>query len=351
VRNVAETSSLSRSLANTETLQIAELHMLDAYCTPIEERFERITRLAARALQWPVVAITTVTQQTQWFKSVMGWDVGELAVDQSLCKRTITKARPVVVGDLQRFAQYVNHPLVTGPPNFRCYAGAPLLNAKGTVIGTFCALDFEPRNVSRSDYRTVLDLSELAQRELLTSVLHSAQASLVAKLSIARRQALLDPLTKTWNRRGGTLLLEEGIFNSKKKGASIGVLAVDIDDFKVTNDTFGHQVGDRALQMVAKELMACVRNNDGVCRFGGDEFFVVISGVDHDTIERIAARVKKRISQHLLKTNSHQDASVSVSIGITWAAASDSKTAEELIAEADRELYANKQDHSVCVEL
>jgi diguanylate cyclase (GGDEF)-like protein len=347
----AEPTALSRTLANTETLQLAELHMLDAFCTPIEERFERITRLARRALGWSVVAITTVTHDTQWFKSVVGWDVAELAIAKSLCARTIDKAQPVVVPDLLRFARYANHPLVTGPTQFRCYIGAPLLNAKNTVIGTFCAMDYKTRQVTRADYQTLLDLAELAERELLTAFLHTAQSALVSKLSIARRQALLDPLTKTWNRRGGTLLLEESIAESKKLGKSVAVLAVDLNNFKSINDTYGHIIGDLALQMVAKELLSCARNIDGVCRFGGDEFFVVITGVDESTIGKVADRAKQRIAQQHVKAPNGKNAAITVSIGAAWAAADHNTTADALIEKADQALYVNKRENELRVEL
>ena len=340
-----EATALSRTLASTETLQIAEFHLLDAFCTPMEERFERITRIGNQALQLPVVAITTVTHEIQWFKSVVGWDIAKLPVAKSLCSRAIEKAQPVVVSDLRQHLRYANHPLVTGPPQFRFYGAVPLRNGRGAVIGTFCVMDFKPRKMTKAHYQVLLDLAELAQREMLTNVLRSAQSALIGKLSIARRQALLDPLTKTWNRRGGTLLLKESIETAQAAGHNLAVLAVDVNHFKAINDRFGHPVGDRALQMIAKELSRCVRDSDGVCRFGGDEFLVIMSDVSTAGVAKVVKRVRQQISANTVHVGEKQCARVSVSIGTAWVPADHTMTADELVETADAALYELKRDH------
>lgn len=337
-----EQTALSRTLANTETLKIAEIHLLDTFCTPIEERFERITRLGLRSLRTPVLGITAISHETQWFKSVYGWDAGDMPLSQSLCARTVRKAQPVVVPDLARHVAYRAHKLVAGPPAFRFYAGAPLFNAKKAIIGTLCAMDFKARRLSQAGYQSLLDLADLAQRELLTGFLQSAQSALVSKLSIARRQALIDPLTHVWNRRGGELLIDESIAKAAREQKSLAILAVDVNDFKRVNDTFGHAIGDRALQMVARELLACVRENDGVCRCGGDEFFVVISGASRDAIDRIASRARQRIEKCVIHQQDGQDARVSVAIGIQFVKPGHDLSATELLERADHALYEAK---------
>ena len=69
---------LTKTIASTATLKIANIHSLDLFYTPIEERFERITRLARRALHAPVAAISLLNEDKQWFKSAAGWGVSEL---------------------------------------------------------------------------------------------------------------------------------------------------------------------------------------------------------------------------------------------------------------------------------
>lgn len=338
----SEPTALSRTLTNTETLEGVEIHSLDAFCTPIEERFERITRLGRCALDIPVVAITVVTMKAQWFKSVCGWHVSERSLVDSLCQRTVEKRQPIVISDLSKNPRYSNHPLVVSSPRFRFYAGVPLMNVKGTVIGTLCAMDFKARPLSRSGYQVLTDLAVLARRELLTIALHNAQAALISKLSIARRQALLDPLTRTWNRRGGMMLLEENIKCAAEDRKSIAVCTIDVNDFKNVNDTFGHPTGDRALRLVATELLACVRDGDGVCRFGDDEFFIVLVGASREEIDFIVARVEARIQQSVIRIRSGKKTNISVCTGIAYAKYDRPVTAEELLADADKALCENK---------
>jgi len=317
---------------------IAELRLLDTFCTPIEERFERITRIGKHALQVPVVAITTVTREKQWFKSVTGWNVAELPITHSLCRRAIEKGAPVMVPDLRQHLRYANHPLVTGAQGFRFYGAVPLRNAHGTIVGTVCAMDYKPRRPSRSRRQTLFDLAELAQREMFDNVAHSVQSALISKLSVAKRQVLLDPLTKTWNRQGLVLLLEESIDAARVAGHNLALIAIDIDRFNAMTDRFGSSVSDSALRMVAKALLSSVREGDSVCRFGGDEFLIIMSNVAHPDVERIAQRISERIAIMKVPTSGKESAPLSVSVETAWVDAGNETTAEQLVRAAGHSL-------------
>lgn len=345
-----DATSLSRTLANTLTLQLAQIHAVDAFCTPIEERFERLTRLGQRALGVPVIAITSITNDVQWFKSVRGWNIVQLPLQESLCQRVVESGKAVAVGDLAQNPRYAKHPRVVGQPAFRLYCGFPLRNAKRDVIGTLCAMSQRPRRVTNADLQILADLAILAEREFLTVELQDAQSVLISKLSVARRQALLDPLTCTWNRRGGEMLIEEALKQAKKKRKNVAVLAVDLDDFKQVNDTFGHAVGDNALRTVARELLSCVREGDGVCRFGGDEFFVVLSDVPREGVERIASRLRRRVQESQIAVGPGRKARLSISVGIAFTEDPGAATATELLSEADESLYRQKMERHLRVE-
>ena len=344
MRNNKGLSATAAALATATTGEIAELRLLDTFCTPIEERFERITRLGKRALRVPVVAITTVTHERQWFKSVTGWNVAELPMAQSLCQRAMEKRRVVMVSDLRQHLRYANHPLVTGDPKFRFYAGAPLRNARGTIVGTLCAMDYKPRRASPMRRQTLFDLAQLAQREMFEDVADSVQSTLISKLSVARRQALLDPLTKIWNRQGSVLLLEESIDAARVAGHNLALLAIDIDRFNAMTDRFGTSVGDSALRMVAKALLSSVRASDGVCRFGGDEFLIVMSDVARRDIERIAQRISERIAGIEVPTSGAASAALSVSVETAWVDAGNGTTAEDLVAAAGHSLRSEERE-------
>ena len=107
------------------------MHIVDVFYTPLEERFERITRLARRSLNVPVAAITCVTADKQWFKSVAGWAVTELPVSHSICPLTVEENRICVINDTTEDSRVKDHPLVANRPHFRFYAGYPLQERLG----------------------------------------------------------------------------------------------------------------------------------------------------------------------------------------------------------------------------
>jgi diguanylate cyclase (GGDEF)-like protein/PAS domain S-box-containing protein len=144
------------------------------------------------------------------------------------------------------------------------------------------------------------------------------------------RAATRDPLTGLFNRRA----LSERIGDDA--GSRRGILYLDLDHFKPINDTHGHGVGDRVLAAVAKRIMGAVRPDDGVGRFGGDEFVVLCQDVDRPTLEEIAERIRQRVSQ-MLVVDGHE-LRVSVSVGLALGGATDTR----LLEEADRALYRAK---------
>ncbi len=337
-----EDTALSRTVASTATLKLARLHTIDPFYTPLEERFERITRLARQALKVPIAAITVVQDDRQWFKSVAGLDVSELPLDKSLCTEVLKEGRLVVVPDTLHDLYLMSNPLVCGGPRIRFYAGAPIRNASGRTIGTFCAMDTKPRSPD-DDFRTMLsDLADMAQRELFSLELRNAQAALVSKLGKARRQAMFDPLTRVWNRRGGTELLASALEEAMRFNHTLGICLADIDNFKQVNDQFGHQVGDQVLKRAAAAIVASVRPQDIVCRYGGEEFLVIVHDVDEKGLTAIGERICMGI-RRLAMSLEGKPLPATISVGAALRAYDQAATADELIARADRALYASKR--------
>jgi diguanylate cyclase (GGDEF)-like protein len=335
-------TALSRTVASTATLKLASLHTIDPFYTPLEERFERITRLARRALQVPIAAITVVQDDRQWFKSIAGLDLSELPIDKSLCAEVLKEARVVVVPDAHHDLYLMSNPLVCGGPRIRFYAGAPLKNADGRTIGTFCAMDTKPRSPDK-DFRTMLaDLADMAQRELFSVELRNAQSALVAKLGRARRQAMFDPLTRVWNRRGGVELLGSALKEAIRYNHTLGICLADIDNFKQINDQFGHQVGDQVLRRAAAGIVASVRPQDIVCRYGGEEFLVIVHDVTETGLVAVGERICKGIRQ-LAMTLRGEPLAATISVGVALRERDQEVSADELIARADEALYASKR--------
>lgn len=334
-------SPLTRTIASTATLRIANIHSLDLFYTPIEERFERLTRLARRALHVPVAAISLVNEEKQWFKSAAGWGVSELPLGDSLCRLTVEENRIVTIGDTFADPRVAGLRIVASAPHFRAYAGHPLVDEHGACVGTLCVFDLKPRDFSPGDRQTLADLAALTQRELLSDQLTSAHAALTSKLGVARREALMDPLTHLWNRRGASVLLKGSFANADQQGSPLALALLDLDNFKRINDTFGHQAGDEVLRRVASRLLSSVRADDAICRLGGDEFLVLMPDTDSAIASRVAERIRRTITETPLPTRDGA-LSVSVSVGCTVRQPRETATVEELLERADQALLKSK---------
>ncbi len=337
-----EESALTRTLASTATIKLAKLHALDPFYTPLEERFERLTRLARRALSVPIAAITIVQGDRQWFKSVAGLEITELPMAKSLCGAVLKQGKPVIVKDALEDLDLMSNPLVLGEPKIRFYAGHPIKDSDGKTIGTFCVMGMKPRTTDTNFGPTLADLGEMAQRELFSVELHNAQSELVAKLGEARRQAMFDPLTRLWNRRGGIDLLNKALDEALRHDYTLGICLADIDDFKSVNDKYGHQFGDEVLSRIARKIVGSVRPQDLVCRYGGDEFLVIVHDVDQKDCAEIAERVCDGIRSAPVRTRGGT-ARVTLSIGIAMRNRGDGITTHGLIEKADQALYSSKR--------
>jgi diguanylate cyclase (GGDEF)-like protein len=334
-------TKLTRTIASTETLRIANIHSQDLFYTPLEERFERITRVARRALQVPVAAITLLSDTKQWFKSVAGWGVSELAREQSICDLTARDNRLVVIPDTLQDPRTAQRAIVTSAPRFRAYAGHPLTDQYGNVAGTFCVFDLNPRQFAAADVQSIADLAAMAQRELLSDQLTDAHSALTAKLSVARREAMMDPLTRLWNRRGASVLLKAAFTNADEHTAPLSLALLDLDNFKRINDSYGHQVGDEVLRKVAGRLVGSVRGGDAVCRLGGDEFLVLMIDTDGNSAARVAERIRRAVTDTAIPTRDGAIAA-SVSVGIKVRTPRDSASIEAMLDSADQALLQSK---------
>ena len=153
-------------LPSDEVQRLAALRGLHILDTPPEERFDRITRLAAAHFDVPVALISLVDENRQWFKSTCGIEASETPRDESFCAHAVLSRQPLVVPDALLDARFAENPIVTGMPRVRFYAGYPLFVGDGRCIGTLCILDTRPRDLSEQELARLGDLAELARAEL-----------------------------------------------------------------------------------------------------------------------------------------------------------------------------------------
>jgi diguanylate cyclase (GGDEF)-like protein len=161
---------------------------------------------------------------------------------------------------------------------------------------------------------------------------------------LVRQQSFTDPLTEVYNRHSLEDIAGRFISHARRLKSSLSLLLIDVDRFKDVNTRFGHLTGDVVLADTAALLKSSVRGSDAVFRYGGDEFLIILA----DTSRTGAAKVIERIRAYLLDWNraaTLEKFELNLSIGISeW---SDDMTLDQLLDEADREMYAAKANHTL----
>ena len=157
-----------------------------------------------------------------------------------------------------------------------------------------------------------------------------------------REQALHDPLTGLFNRRYLGEVIEREISRAERSNIPLSLIITDIDHFKKINDTYGHQFGDKFLIEIAAMLKKHVRSSDVVCRYGGEEFVLVLPGTDPSTAARHAEDIRKQCLDLCIH---HEGVLVNVSMSFGVASFPwHGSQAEEVLIKADKAMYCSKND-------
>ncbi|MBZ5486267.1 diguanylate cyclase [Halomonas aquamarina] len=458
---------MSYPIPRDEKARLAALYELALLDTPNEPVFDRITRLAAKLLGVPVATVSLVDAERQWFKSCLGLDVQQMSREVAFCAYPVASSEPLVVENACNDWRFAQNPLVTQPQGIRFYAGIPLKNSHGLVLGTLCVADTRPRVLSTADFKALLDLADIVTDEIqlrervtceqkekeasqraLSKLHHSLEAQIEQRthelrlvietaydgyasldaqnrvldwnlaastmfgwtrdeavgkpvstlmlpegvpaaaesapvttqatrrdggvlpveircksLALPNRQwrslflhdiserqqlerirdqqAREDVLTKLANRRALDERLPEAMARARRLQKSLAVLFMDLDGFKRVNDTYGHGVGDELLREVAKRLSASARETDLVTRWAGDEFVLVLEGIEPVSVTPLAEKIIRNVEQPLVVGQA--TLAISTSIGVAMYMPNAPETAQELIKRADVAMYEAKR--------
>ena len=161
---------------------------------------------------------------------------------------------------------------------------------------------------------------------------------LSSQVETLEKNSNLDSLTKVFNRRALTTHLEN-ICSKKILKYELRILMLDIDDFKLINDTHGHIAGDKILIFIANILKKTLRDGDKIFRYGGEEFIIILNRIDNEHCEKITHRLLQLVSQNKLIYKG-ENLQVTMSIGATVYTPND--TPDTLITRADQALYKAK---------
>lgn len=175
-------------LPRSEAERIKALLDYELLDTPPEPQFDDLTALASNICETPIALISLVDSNRQWFKSAVGLAAKETSRKIAFCSHAILQQRLFEIEDARQDERFADNPLVTGDPQIRFYAGAPLETATGHRLGTLCVIDRSPRALSSQ------------QQEALRALARQAVALMELRRHIGQREHLLNELRTAYER-------------------------------------------------------------------------------------------------------------------------------------------------------
>lgn len=301
-----------------------------------DDRFDRLTRLAVRFYHADAAFIGLVDADFQWMKSVNSEEIAPfIARRDSVCNLIIQSGEPLIVGDLKTDSRLDGHPIVPRL-TVRFYAGVPLIVPPDLVIGSMCVMRRDPADISGFDVEPLCELAAIAIDEIELWKLNQELT----------RMSQIDALTGIANRRGFDDAIDRAVRRANRTGEALSLLLMDLDRFKQLNDLSGHQAGDEVLRHVGGLLAASAsRPYDAPCRYGGEEFAVLLP----DTSLTGAQHVAERLRQGLAEAGIPHPLTGHVTASFGIATQTGTVDAVQLIAEADAALYEAKRRGRNCV--
>lgn len=357
VSDRVQLTKLVGNLQNADSYLVASLNKALAATPGLKQSIQSRLLAARTSVDFFVVAVENdlLLQGKVSGKGDAMFHEGTLAVNAAyqLCESTIPALDNVLSQRLERLK-------VTRTLAFSAVTGA-LLVAVYLFLGFTAAL-LEHLAILRNGAKQIAFHGNLESRVSITSRdemaalaacfndMTGAMQKMVADIKETHQQidhlANYDTLTGIPNRNLFSDRIKHLITRAAREQKNFALLFIDLDDFKAVNDTLGHEFGDQLLKNVADRLKKCIREEDTVARFGGDEFTVLIEGGEADGAEKTAQRIVEALSGKFDLADS-REAFIGSSIGIV-SFPSDGTDAATLLKKADAAMYRAKREGKHC---
>lgn len=305
-------------LSNNEPVRLAALRATRLLDTPLEDRFERLTRMVRKLLDVPIAAVSLVDADRQWFKSIQGLAVCQTSRAVSFCGHTILGIKPLIISNARADDRFKDNPLVTGEPYIVFYAGIPVKASNGRTIASLCVIDHKPRDLSADELKTLEDIASLVESEIRARPDCDIQRNMMMLTSATLGKSRVDELTRLWNEA----TIEEIRFlfhaEARKSCQSSAVIIARVDGDESMRSSSGAEAADEVIRQVAKRVLASARPIDAVGRSGANEFAVMLApGTDRAECLAIAQRIRQRIAEKpITLTSGERCVTLSVGLGV-----------------------------------
>ncbi len=320
-------------LRNRESLLLNMMGELLQSCLTIDEMNKVIAQSAAEIFQGQAGAFYLYKKSVNLLESAATWGSdlhSEIIFAPDGCWG-LRRGRPHVVADSQAKLRCRHIVAREGQEGLLPYLCVPM-TAQGETLGL---LYVESRDAKLIEYRASL-AANFAERIAL------ALANLRLRESL-RNQATRDPLTSLFNRRHMEETLERELRRAIRHSGSVGVIMIDVDHFRTVNNSFGHGAGDAMLQAMARFFQIQIRLEDTPCRYGGDEFVLILPESSLEDTYKRAEQLRQGIQKIPVDHAGRKLAPVTISLGIAGCP-EHGTTVEEILLAADKAMFHAKQE-------
>jgi diguanylate cyclase (GGDEF)-like protein len=317
---------------DVEMTELTRMNDLLQTCETQEEAYRVIAINVANLFAGRSGCLAVLNSSGQFLETVARWGNDPLVLDDFPLEDcwALRRGRPHEVFD-PKASLLCNHFVRTPEGGHRCLP----LTVQGETLGIFC-LDVE---------RGVRDDQPGGQHHLAITVGEAIKLSL-ANLKLRKKlqdQATRDPLTGLFNRRYLEDTLPRELHRANRTAASLCVAMIDLDHFKAFNDTFGHEAGDLALRESSRILRENLRKSDIACRYGGEEFLLVMPDSSLEDTRLRLEQIRVRFEAMEIRHDGQLLATVTFSAGLA-VFPEQGATQEEILRAADDALYVAKQE-------
>jgi diguanylate cyclase (GGDEF)-like protein/putative nucleotidyltransferase with HDIG domain len=218
---------------------------------------------------------------------------------------------------------------------YRAMASLPLFKDE-VLLGALSVYSTELTEYTDDHMRMLETVTRLAS-DALANAMHHAEAE---------SNALTDPLTGLPNARYMALRFDEELSRARRMGRTFQVVMLDLDDFKIVNDSFGHKVGDKMLREMSRIIQGQLREYDFLARYAGDEFVAIVQELVGTQVDDLRQRIETAVSEFSLKVRGGGLAHVGISVG-TATFGVDGESLDQLLVAADQAMYRTKSTHKL----
>jgi diguanylate cyclase len=314
-----------------EQARLLDLRSLQLLDTASEDRFDRLTRLIADAIDIPIALVSLVDSKRQWFKSAHGIERGETSREDSFCAHAILEPELLIVPDASVDPRFASNPLVLGDPRIRFYAGAVLRGPAGQAVGTCCIIDRKPRQLTAQEKGLLRQVAALTEREL-------HQTHHLADLrSEIEREVFQDAETGLPNERLFTDRVTQEIERAAAKSGHITVLSVNFMNIGAVKALSGSASDGALLIEAARRITGIVGGSGATTARRGHQLAVLLPGGPQDEGETVRLIAKALAEPFEIGRETHHPGAV---VGAS-VFPEDGGSAEALIAASEAALAAD----------